>query len=295
MPPDEIVNNAPATPIVGDGSVNTAPPQTPVVDAPPAAPTEYKADDWRAKLPEDIRGDESLKVFNDPGMLAKSYIHAKKMIGGDKIPVPNKHWTDNDYQQFYDKLGRPALEKYEVKLPKDAKHVNDDLVKDLKPLAHKLGIMPGQVEGLLSWFEERTGKGLELSSSEQAEQTKKEVEQLKTEWGKAFQEKAAYANRLIKEYGGDDLFKWFATSGMGNNVGLVKLLSKAGETLFKEDSIKTEGGGSGMLSPSEAMQKYNNIIMDPKHPYNMPEHPNRMAAVAEVKALFDMAYPSEAS
>ena len=289
MPPDEIVTN-----VIGEGSPAPAP-AAPPAGTPPAATgpstNSYKDGDWRFALPDDVREDESLKVFNDPGTLAKSYIHAKKMIGGDKIPVPNKHWTDNDYQAFYDKLGRPALDKYEVKIPKEFKFVDESVVKDLKPLAHKLGVLPKQVEGILDWFEKKTATEVDSEQRTMLATTKKELDGLKTEWGQAFPVKAAFANRLIDEMGGKDMAKWFKESGMGNNVGLIKLLAKAGETLYKEDTIGKEGGLGSLLSPSEAQKKYNDIVADRKHPYNMGEHPNHKFAVMEVDQLFKMMHP----
>ncbi len=36
-------------------------------------------------LPEDLRGEPSLRTFTDPASLAKSYVNAQRMIGADKI------------------------------------------------------------------------------------------------------------------------------------------------------------------------------------------------------------------
>jgi hypothetical protein len=44
-------------------------------------------------LPEDLRGEPSLRNFNDVGALAKSYTHAQRMIGGDKIGKPSQSAT----------------------------------------------------------------------------------------------------------------------------------------------------------------------------------------------------------
>jgi hypothetical protein len=39
------------------------------------------------------------------------------MIGSDKIPVPNKYATDEDWQAVYSKLGRPeSPDAYEFNL-----------------------------------------------------------------------------------------------------------------------------------------------------------------------------------
>jgi len=52
-------------------------------------------------LPEDLRNEPSLRLFSDPASLAKSYVHAQRMIGADKIPLPGKSATDDEWRQVY--------------------------------------------------------------------------------------------------------------------------------------------------------------------------------------------------
>ena len=52
-------------------------------------------------LPEDLRSEPSLKNFTNAGDLAKSYLHAQRMVGADKIPVPGKHSTEEDWNMIY--------------------------------------------------------------------------------------------------------------------------------------------------------------------------------------------------
>ena len=77
----------------------------PVQTSAPSAP----AISFRDSLPEDLRNNPSLKNFNDVGGLAKSYVHAQRMIGADKIALPNQNSTDEDWANVYNKLGRRRL------------------------------------------------------------------------------------------------------------------------------------------------------------------------------------------
>ena len=66
-------------------------------------------------LPEDLRVEPSLRNFTDPASLAKSYVHAQRMIGADKIPLPGKTATDEDWANVWSKLGRPqAPSEYQL-------------------------------------------------------------------------------------------------------------------------------------------------------------------------------------
>ena len=50
--------------------------------------------------------------------LLKSYKHAQKLVGADKIPVPNKHATEEDWNEVFKRLGapdKPEDYKYNIK------------------------------------------------------------------------------------------------------------------------------------------------------------------------------------
>lgn len=263
--------------------------------APPTNP--YAVGDWRHTLPEDIRSDESLKLFNDVPTLAKSYVHARKQIGADKVALPSKHATPEDHQAFYDALGRPKLEEYKPNIPKDSKFVSPELVGKLAPIAHKAGIMPAQLEAVLGFYESEQATAAVEQTKALETSIKAGMDGLKTEWGKAFDQRAQWAKRYVDEHGTPALKEFFKENRAASwNPELIKILAKAGEATFKEDGITAGPGGGNLLDPSQALQKYNSIIMDMKHPYNLVEHPNHDAAVKEVHAIFEMAYPkTEAS
>ena len=74
--------------------------------------------DWKSSLSDEIRSDKSLENIKDVEGLAKSYVHAQKLVGADKIPVPNKFATEKDWDAVYEKLGRPKdASGYKYDLP----------------------------------------------------------------------------------------------------------------------------------------------------------------------------------
>ena len=81
----------------------------------PAEVAPSVPDDWRSTIPEEIRGHKSLDHIQDVGALAKSYVNAQSMIGADKVAIPGKHATDDDWIEVYARLGRPdSPEGYEL-------------------------------------------------------------------------------------------------------------------------------------------------------------------------------------
>ena len=62
------------------------------------APSDAQQD-WRSQIPEDIAGHRSLEHIQDVGALAKSYVNAQQMIGADKLAIPGKYATDEDWAE----------------------------------------------------------------------------------------------------------------------------------------------------------------------------------------------------
>ena len=58
-------------------------------------------------IPEEYREEKSLQNFSNMNDFVKSYLHSQKLVGADKIPIPNKLATDDDWNAVYERLGRP--------------------------------------------------------------------------------------------------------------------------------------------------------------------------------------------
>lgn len=269
----------------------TPPPAaTPPAATPPAS--EYAAGDWRSSLPPELQQEAMFKTIADVNTLAKSYVHAQKTIGADKVALPNKHATEEDWHRFYQKVGLPeSPDKYEVTIPKEAKFVNDDLMKELKPIAHKAGILPKQLETLVSWYEQNSSKSLEASIQQSKQEIETQVMSLKKEWGQAFNNNLGLANKVLKDHGPEGIGEYLKKTGLDNDPNLVKLLAQVGKAIYKEDQVLGEHGtSSGIYDPATALKKANDILGDSNHPYHNTMHPNHAAAVAEVQGLFSQAY-----
>ena len=55
--------------------------------------------DFKSLIPDEYKEDKALANFQDMNQFVKSYLHAQKMVGLDKIPVPNKYATDEDWKE----------------------------------------------------------------------------------------------------------------------------------------------------------------------------------------------------
>lgn len=298
---------APPTAAQTAPTTQAAPPATSSASllAPDAAPTPIPGEstdptvngapqvkDWMKDFPDDLKGEASLSLFNDVQSLAKSFVHAQKTIGKDKVVLPDQHASEEDWNKFYQKVGLPeTVENYKVELPKDSKYLSEEAITELKSHAHKLGVLPKQLSGILGWYEKRA----EAISTQLAEGDKTKVAEninsLKQEWGESFSTRIAWAKRLMDENKVEGLDEYRNDMKYGSNPTLIKLLSKIGENLYKEDTIR--GGGDNarfVMTPAQAQERINTIMSDGNHPYFNPEHANNKTAIEEVKSLYEIAH-----
>lgn len=268
-----------------------APPAPAKVEAPSAVITDSsKIPDWKTTLPDEIRNDNSLKHITDIASLAKSYVHAQRLVGTDKVALPSKHATDDDWSNFFTKIGKPKeIDQYEVKA--DEKLVPKETLSAFKEVAFKSNLLPKQAQAVLDWYKGHSEKTIQDMNAKSEAEQQTEIHTLKQEWGGAFDAKLARAQLVIKEHADDETIKYLVDSGLGNNTKLIRLLAKVGE-MYSEDKIRGEGADANALSPEDAMKQAQEIMMNTGHPYNIKSHPNHKAAVDEVNKYFQMAYPS---
>lgn len=279
-----MLEGAPATPAVTP-PVTEAPaakaPETPVA---PADPSQ----DWRSAIPEDLRKEPSLQTIPDLPTLFKSYVHAQRMTGAEKIPLPSKHATEDDWKNVFKKIGLPEkFEEYKVEA-NDKEIFGDAFMSQFKENAYKLNILPKQAQGLIDWYGNVVGeqkKSMELAVEQDRQETEKT---LKKEWGVAFDAKLNAAANALKELAGEryaEVKKVMESKGWGNNAELLRVFAKAGE-LMKEDHVRGQATGAVGRTPRDAEREWEKIKGDKTHPFWNKTHTNFLPAQQEVSRLF---------
>lgn len=251
---------------------------------------KYPASNFPDGVDKDIAGDPSLKVFIkdeqiNMANLMKSYVHSQRLIGKDKLIIPDKHATDSDWAVFYDKLGRPAVDGYEINAEGD----KEEFVKSFKEMAHEAGLVNKQAQKMYDFFKEQA-IGMNRAATEQQQAAyQAELDGLKKEWGDGYDKQLQLANSALKEFAGEKEIEALKESGLANNITLVKIFNKIAQGL-KEDTFKEEAHGTFGATPEEAQRRVNDIMGDKGHPYHDRSHPSHTNAVQEVQKLFEKIY-----
>jgi hypothetical protein len=256
--------------------------------------TQSVAEDWRSNIPEEIRGHKSLDHIQDVGSLAKSYVNAQSMIGADKVAIPGKHATDEDWGEVYRRLGRPdAPEGYELDNdPGEGIEPNEQMLDWFKGAAHDAGLSPAQAQKLLNGYNAMVAEGNQIDTG-QSEQLQAQTEtELRREYGQAFDERMGNANAVLANFGNEDMTEIQLADGrlLGDHPEMIRMMVNIGEFLEQRIGEDTLEGisSSGAMTPTDAMQKLSEIRA-PGTPYWDQRHPEHQFYVDEALRYQEMA------
>ncbi len=222
-----------------------------------------------------------------PNMM-KSYVNAQKAIGRDKIPVLGQNPTKEEIDEFHKKAFGYQTDINEYKLAKpDKSEIDDAFLAKFKEVAHKNRIPVQNATEMLSFIEKTSKEEMQASTDAYNTYVKQGVENMRKDFGEAFDRKMSAASRFVKELGGDVFIKFLKEQNLQSDPALLRVFAEAGEKLFKSGQLPGGGnGGEGGLTPAEIDVKINEMRGDPKSAFNNPNHPGFAAAQDEMLKLY---------
>lgn len=240
--------------------------------------------DWRSMIDPELAKEPSLATFKDINDVVKSYIHAQKMVGKNKIVLPDSEYaTEEEWRDVYKKLGLPDEDKYEIKFG-EAKY-DEEFKKAFKAKAHEAGVLPRQAQKIWDFMHEQIEGATAKTVEAQKANYERQVAELQKEWGSGYSAELAIAQKAFKQFADEELTKYFKESGLAGDVNIIKFLNKIGKSLnedtFDRDTIKHLG-----TTKDEAQKKVNSILGNSKHPYWNPQHPSHSQAVKDMEEYF---------
>ena len=236
-------------------------------------------------LPEDLRSEPSLRNFADPASLAKSYVHAQRMIGADKVPLPGKSATPDEWRAVYQRLGAPDdASAYDLQF--ESADFSESELSGLKAAALDAGLNNTQAQRIAAYLEE-TLTGAKSGFDEAAEDLRHQGEQeLRQEFGRAFEQKVELAQKAAHTLlGGTEIFDEITLADgrmLGDLPQIVKMFAGLAEQIG-EDSL--EGAPTEMImTPDEASRQIAEMT-GRGGPYWDKMHPEHESYVQQVLTL----------
>ena len=247
------------------------------------------ATSWKEAISEEFRQDPNIEKFTEIDALAKSYINATKMIGQDKVAVPNKNSTEDQWNEVYDKLGRPeSADKYALDVKSDVVPLDNGAVKQFAENAHKLGLSNKQAQGVLEFYK-NSMEGTAQQSKVDTETAQVQAEQeLRQEWGREFENNVKKAGALAKANINSDILDLELKSGIrvGDHPELIKGFAKIASMMSEDKIVSPESDSASKITDIES--EISTITNNTDGPYWNKQHPDHDKVVQQVYTLREM-------
>ena len=260
-------------------------------DTPAPQPTESS---WKNSISEAYRNDPNIEKFTEIDALAKSYINATRMIGQDKISVPNKNSTEEVWEEAYTKLGRPETpDQYNLNIKSDVVQMDDSAVKSFAEQSHKLGLNNTQAQGILEFYKNSMESNMQRATVDtETAQAQAETE-LRAEWGKEFDSNVSKASALAKANMNPEILDLQMQDGtrIGDHPEIIKGFAKIAGMLSEDKLVSTES--ESVNSIKDLQSEISAITNDTTGPYWNNKHPDHAKMVQQVYTLREMAQPKE--
>ena len=250
-------------------------------------PTVAKS--WKEAISEEFRDDPNIAKFTELDALAKSYINATRMIGQDKVAVPNQNSTDDQWSEVYDKLGRPeSPDKYKLEVNSDVVPLDESAVKSFAENAHQLGLNNKQAQGILEFYKNSMeGSAQQSRIDTETAQANAEAE-LRKEWGRSFDENIKKAGAVAKANMSPEILDMQLKDGtrLGDHPAIIKGFANIANLMSEDKMIGT--GEDNQTSGRDLDSEISSLVNDRDGPYWNKSHPDHDKIVQQVFTLRSM-------
>lgn len=266
-------------------------PSTPTLETPAEVAQGGSGNDFLNQLPEELRSHPSLSPIKDVGNLAKSYVNAQQLIGADKLAAP-KNPSEEQLTKIHQYLGVPeTADKYDVVV--DGNIVTEEIASNFKGIAHKLNLTPNQVNGVMEYYKSTVNTSQEEISRQQESLKEETINNLKKEWGQAYEDKLAGVKGLLGKFGDSDIYELQLASGLkfGDDPRVIKYFSQMADFVNQSTSEDTiaDATQTRKLTPNEAQAEIDAIMNSPEYT-DKKNYVARQRAISRVSELMEMVH-----
>jgi len=248
-------------------------------------------DGWRDSLPEDIRNEKVFDRVNNFEGVMKSLASAEKMVGRNKVAIPNEASSDVEWDAYYVAGGRPETAgDYNLARPEELpeEFYNQELATTAQELFHKIGLSQKQADALFAFNNNNVIAQLAKNKQDAELVATMLKDSLYADWGNAFEQKKHLGNVAVEQgTSGDDEFKERLTQKFGNDPDFIRFAADIGNKFAEGKAVDVT---KLIPTPSDIQAQIDDEIAKPaygvdyaKHGFTKQQH---KATVAKVSKLF---------
>lgn len=241
--------------------------------------------DWQKQLSDEtLHEDKALQQLKNVDGLAKSYVMTKRMVGADKIAIPNENTTDEEWSAWHTAGGRPdTAVDYNIVRPDDfpEEHWNNDIALAAQDLFHKIGLNSKQVAALMEFNNGNVMAAMKVQNDAIIANRQEIKDGLFSEWGAAYDSKKHQGDYAINKGTGDDAeFRARLTAKFGDDPDFIRYSSNLGGKFAEHGDIVD----SHAQTPGDLQEAIDKEMQT--EAYKSGKHPGHKAAVKKVSLLY---------
>lgn len=247
------------------------------------------AKSWKETISEEFRNDPNISKFTEIDALAKSYINATRMIGQDKVAVPNENSTDDQWNEVYGKLGRPeSADKYKLEVQSETAPLDEGAIKQFAQNAHQLGLNNKQAQGILEFYKNSMEGSVQQARVETETAQANAEQELRKEWGRSYDENIKKAGAIAKANMSEDILNMELKDGtrIGDHPSVIKGFASIANLMSEDKLVSTESENVDRGTDYEA--EISKLVNDRDGPYWNKSHPDHDKVVQQVFTLRTM-------
>lgn len=250
---DQTATQATSSPAEGQTTTTTTAATT-------EATTQAAAPFYEA-FPDDLKAAPAVVKYKSVEELARGLVAAENRLGAPAdqlIRLPTKPDDTAALAEIYKKLGAPeTADGYKLELAEGASPEDLAVGKAFAAHMHQAGpFPPGAVKAAVDFWNSQTTAAGEAATAANAKALSDGEAALRTEFGAAYDVRTKEIGRILNELGGPELQAELEKSGFGNNVQLMKALSKVVDKIAEPGALEgaNRGAGQTVMTPGQAKQ-----------------------------------------
>ena len=252
-------------------------------------PVPTVAKSWKEAISEEFREDPNIAKFTELDALAKSYINATRMIGQDKVAIPNENSTDDQWQEVYGKLGRPeSPDKYQLEANSDVVPLDEGAIKSFAENAHQLGLNNKQAQGILEFYKNSMEGSVQQNQVDMETAQANAEQELRKEWGRAYEDNIKKAGAVAKANMDANILDMQLKDGtrLGDHPAIIKGFANIANLMSEDKLVSTES--ESVSQGVDYNAEISKIVNDRDGPYWNKAHPDHDKVVQQVFTLRTM-------
>ena len=221
--------------------------------------------------------------------LGKSYMNLEKLLGREKVPLPQSDEDEDGWTRWYQAAGRPEKpDDYEFERPElpEGLPYDEDTEKAYRNWVHANGLNKKQAKALYEGFVKQSVERHAAWQGHQKEMQAKAQMELQRKYGGQYEAKISKARAALKKYTDEAYFKYLDESGLGNDPRLIDAWIKVGDELAGDERLK------GNVQPTTTVADVDKVIREFRTKNEKAlfdaTHPGHAAAVQELQGLYKM-------